>query len=115
MSRLSVHGHIKIYLGYAPGVGKTHQMLEDARDLKSRGIYVVVGFAGTHGRSDIQGLLDGFEIIRLKQTVHRGGTTDELDVDAILRRRPRVCVVDELARSTHRAPRGQSAGRMYRR
>ncbi len=99
MTHLSVGGHLKIYLGYAPGVGKTYQMLEDARELKTRGADLVIGFVEAHGRNDIRDRLNGLETVPLKRIVHRGGTAEELDVDAILRRNPRVCVVDELAHS----------------
>ena len=99
MTHLTVGGHLKIYLGYAPGVGKTYQMLEDARELKARGTDLVIGFVGSHGRSDIRDRLDGLETVPLRRIVHRGGTAEELDVDAVLRRNPRVCVVDELAHS----------------
>ncbi|MGA8308800.1 MAG: magnesium transporter [Terriglobales bacterium] len=99
MTHLTVGGHLKIYLGYAPGVGKTYQMLEDAREVKARGADLVVGWVEAHGRNDICGRLDGFETVPPKRVAHRGGNSEELDVDAILRRSPRVCVVDELAHS----------------
>jgi magnesium transporter len=99
MTHLTVGGHLKIYLGYAPGVGKTYQMLEEARDLKAHGADLVVGFVESHGRADIRDQLDGLETVPLRRIVHRGGASDELDVDAVLRRNPRVCVVDELAHS----------------
>jgi magnesium transporter len=97
MTHLTVGGHLKIYLGYAPGVGKTYQMLEDARELKARGTDLVIGFVEPHGRNDIRDRLDELEAIPLSRIVHRGGTAEELNVDAVLRRNPRVCVVDELA------------------
>ncbi len=99
MTHLTVGGHLKIYLGYAPGVGKTYQMLEDAREVKARGADLVVGWVEAHGRNDIRGRLDGFETVPPKRVAHRGGNSEELDVDAVLRRSPRVCVVDELAHS----------------
>jgi magnesium transporter len=99
MTHLTVGGHLKIYLGYAPGVGKTYQMLEDARGLKARGVDLVIGFVEAHGRNDIREQLDGLKIVPLTRVVHRGGTAQELDVDAVLRWSPRVCVVDELAHS----------------
>ena len=99
MTHLTVGGHLKIYLGYAPGVGKTYQMLEDARELKARGVDLVIGFVESHGRNDIRERLEGLQTVPLKRIVHRGGTAEELDVDAVLRRSPRVCVVDELAHS----------------
>ena len=99
MTHLTVGGHLKIYLGYAPGVGKTYQMLEDAREVKGRGVDLVVGWVEAHGRNDIRERLDGFETVPLKRVICRGGTAEELDVEAVLRRSPRVCVVDELAHS----------------
>jgi magnesium transporter len=99
MTHLTSGGHLKIYLGYAPGVGKTYQMLEDASALKARGVDVVVGFVDPHGRSDIRDKLSGLRTIPLLRVSHRGGVVDELDVEAILKWSPRVCVVDELAHS----------------
>jgi len=99
MTHLSAGGHLKIYLGYAPGVGKTYQMLEDARALRARGVDLVVGCVEAHGRSDIRERIEGLKAVPLKRVVHRGGSAEELDVDAILGLNPRVCVVDELAHS----------------
>jgi len=99
MTHLATGGHLKIFLGYAPGVGKTYQMLEDARTSKARGVDVVVGFVDTRGRADIHHLLDGLAAIPLMKITHRGGTAEEMDVDAVLKRAPRICVVDELAHS----------------
>jgi magnesium transporter len=90
-------GRLKIYLGYAPGVGKTYQMLEDARQLKAKGADLVVGFVDAHGRSDIRDRLTGLPAIPLARITHRIGTSEELDVEAVLRWSPRVCVVDDLA------------------
>jgi len=99
MTHTSVQGHLKIYLGYAPGVGKTYQMLEEARELKARGVDLVIGIAESHGRNDIRDRLEGLPAAPLKRTNHRGGTAEEFDVDAVLQLKPRVCVVDELAHS----------------
>jgi len=99
MTHLTAGGHLKIYLGYAPGVGKTYQMLEDARELKARGVDLVVAFVNSHDRNDIRHLLEGLQIVPLMRVTHRSGTTEELDVEAVLRWSPRVCVVDELAHS----------------
>ena len=99
MNHLTAHGRLKIYLGYAPGVGKTYQMLEDARELKARGVDLVIGVADPRGRNDIRHQLEALQTIPLLAITHRGGTSEELDVDAILKRSPRVCVVDELAHS----------------
>ncbi|MBZ5654377.1 MAG: magnesium transporter [Acidobacteriia bacterium] len=99
MTHITVGGRLKIYLGYAPGVGKTYQMLEDARESKARGVDLVVGFAEPHGRSEIRNRIEGLQTVPLKRIIHRGGATEELDVDAVIERKPRVCVVDELAHS----------------
>jgi len=99
MTQPTVGGHLKIYLGYAPGVGKTYQMLEDARAMQARGLRLVVGVADPHGRDDVRHLLDGLPVIPLTRVTHRGGVTEELDVEAVLKQAPQVCVVDQLAHS----------------
>jgi magnesium transporter len=99
MTHLTAGAHLKIYLGYAPGVGKTYQMLEDARELNARGVDLLVGCVEAHGRKDIRDRLADLKAIPLKQVRHRGGTAEELDVDEVLRRSPQVCVVDEMAHS----------------
>jgi magnesium transporter len=99
MTHLTAGGHLKIYLGYAPGVGKTYQMLEDARAMQARGLRLVVGVADPHGRDDVRHLLDGLPVIPLTRVTHRGGVTEELDVEAVLKQAPQVCVVDQLAHS----------------
>jgi two-component system, OmpR family, sensor histidine kinase KdpD len=89
-------GKLKIYLGHAAGVGKTFAMLEEAHRLKQAGVDVVIGWVETHGRKDTEALLDGLEIIPRKKVEHNGHTFEVLDVDAIFKRYPTVCVVDEL-------------------
>jgi two-component system sensor histidine kinase KdpD len=88
-------GHLKVFLGYAAGVGKTYQMLSEARDLKKRGIDVVVGYFEPHGRKDTIALSEGLETVPRKQIEYRGAQFEEMDTDAILRRHPEVAVVDE--------------------
>jgi len=90
-------GRLKIFLGYAPGVGKTYTMLNEARVLKKRGEDVVVGIAETHGRIETEELLKGLEVIPRRRTEYQGIVLGELDLDAILSRRPKVVLVDELA------------------
>jgi two-component system sensor histidine kinase KdpD len=90
-------GRLKIFLGYAPGVGKTFAMLNDAHVLKKRGIDVVVGFVETHKRAETEALLTGLEVLPRKKLEYRGITLGEMDIDAILARRPAVVLVDELA------------------
>jgi two-component system sensor histidine kinase KdpD len=89
-------GKLKIYLGHAAGVGKTFAILEEAHRLKAAGVDVVIGWVETHGRKDTEALLAGLEIIPRKKVEHNGHTVEVLDVDAIFKRYPTVCVVDEL-------------------
>ena len=95
--RRSQRGRLKIYLGYGPGVGKTYQMLTEAHRLKADGIDVVVGLVETHGRAQTSKLVDELEVIPRRKMEYRGITIDEMDVDAILARKPQVVLVDELA------------------
>ena len=88
---------LRIYIGAAPGVGKTYSMIEDAHALKRDGVDVVVGFVETHGRAETQAKLGDLEIIPRRKIDYRGVVLEEMDVDAILRRKPQLCVVDELA------------------
>lgn len=90
-------GRLKIFLGMAAGVGKTYAMLRAAHQLKNEGKDVVVGLVETHGRKDTAALTSGLEILPRKKIDQRGTLTDELDVEAILARRPKVVLVDELA------------------
>ncbi len=88
-------GRLKILLGYAAGVGKTFQMLTEARDLKARGVDVVVGYFEPHGRKETIALTEGLEIIPRKSVEYRGTQFEEMDTDAILARHPAVAAVDE--------------------
>jgi len=88
-------GTLKIYMGYAAGVGKTYQMLEHAHELKAKGIDVVVGYVETHGRKDTLAKTEGLEIIPRKKIEYRGALFEEMDTGAILQRRPHTCAVDE--------------------
>jgi len=90
-------GSFKIYIGLAAGVGKTYRLLQDARQFIQKGIDVVIGYAETHGREDTESLLEGLPVIPRKQIYYRGRELEEMDLDAILLRRPEVAVVDELA------------------
>jgi two-component system, OmpR family, sensor histidine kinase KdpD len=90
-------GKLKIFLGYAAGVGKTYAMLEAAQQRRAEGVDVVVGYVETHGRSETDALLDGLEIIPRQEVTYRGITLSEMDTDAILRRQPDIVLVDELA------------------
>src|SRR3954470_10223776 len=90
-------GTLRIYLGAAPGVGKTFAMLGEAHRRRSRGTDVVVGFVESHGRRRTAEQLQDLELLPRKQLTHRGVTLTELDVDAVLARHPEVVLVDELA------------------
>ena len=90
-------GTLRIYLGAAPGVGKTFAVLGEARRRQERGADVVVGLVETHDRPRTAAQLEGLEVLPRAQVTHRGVTLSELDVDAVLARRPEVVVVDELA------------------
>ncbi len=91
------HGRLKIYLGYAAGVGKTYQMLREAHQLKKRGVDVALGYIETHGRDETARLIEGLESIPRKQIAYRDITIEEMDLDAVLVRKPQVAVVDEVA------------------
>ncbi len=88
---------LKVFFGAAPGVGKTFAMLESARRLREEGVDVVVGIVETHGRTETRALLDGLEILPRREVEHRGVSLDELDLEAALRRRPALILIDELA------------------
>ncbi|MFD1929878.1 ATP-binding protein [Nonomuraea mangrovi] len=90
-------GRLRIYLGAAPGVGKTYAMLCEGRRGQERGRDVVVGFVETHGRARTATLLEGMEIVPRRTLVYRGATFTELDVDAVIARRPKIALIDELA------------------
>src|SRR5215472_17595442 len=92
-------GRLKIFLGAAPGVGKTYAMLQTAQAKRREGVDVVVGVAETHGRKETQALLRDLETVPRRRIEYKGHWLEELDLDAILRRRPRLVLVDELAHS----------------
>jgi len=95
--RPSKAGRLKIFLGMAAGVGKTYAMLEAARKQLSLGVDVVIGYVETHGRKETDALTVGLPAIPRKQVEHRGITLSEMDVDAVLARKPKLALVDELA------------------
>jgi two-component system, OmpR family, sensor histidine kinase KdpD len=106
----SKRGRLKLYVGFAAGVGKTYRMLEEAHALKKRGVDVVVGFIETHGRADTAVLLDGLEIVPLRQVEYRGVVIEEMSINQVLKRKPEVALVDELA---HTNPPGSRNKRRY--
>lgn len=90
-------GRLKIFLGAAPGVGKTYAMLEAAHERVREGIDVVAGVVETHGRRETEALLKGVDILPPRQAEYRGKTFREMDLDALIKRRPKIALVDELA------------------
>src|SRR5512143_2299275 len=90
-------GRLKIFLGYAAGVGKTFAMLEAAHQRKNEGLDVAVGYVETHKRAETEGMLEGMEVIPRASLEYRGIRLTEMDVDAILRRHPALVLVDEMA------------------
>jgi two-component system sensor histidine kinase KdpD len=90
-------GRLKIFVGAAPGVGKTYEMLQQARARKQDGYDIVVGVVETHGRMETQALLEGLEVVPRKRLEYRGQWLEEMDLDAVIARRPQIVLVDELA------------------
>jgi two-component system sensor histidine kinase KdpD len=90
-------GRLKIFLGAAPGVGKTYEMLLAAQARRREGVDVVIGVVEPHGRRETEALLEGFEAIPRRQVDYKGHLLAEMDLDAILKRRPGLVLVDELA------------------
>ncbi|WP_328834821.1 ATP-binding protein [Streptomyces europaeiscabiei] len=92
-------GQLKVYLGAAPGVGKTYRMLDEGRRRADRGADVVVAFAECHGRPHTEAMLDGLEAVPRARCAHRGAQFEEMNLAAVLARRPQVAIVDEFAHS----------------
>jgi two-component system sensor histidine kinase KdpD len=90
-------GRLKVYIGFAAGVGKTYRMLEEAHALGKRGVDVVLGFIETHGRAETAALIEGLEYLPRRKVEYRGLVLEETDVEGIIDRRPQVVVVDEVA------------------
>jgi two-component system, OmpR family, sensor histidine kinase KdpD len=99
LARSEQRGRLTVYLGAAPGVGKTYRMLQDAARRQTEGVDVVVGVAETHGRSETAALLEGLEVLPRQAIDHEGHRLHEFDIDAALERRPELILVDELAHS----------------
>jgi two-component system, OmpR family, sensor histidine kinase KdpD len=99
LARLQAHdrARLRIYIGAAPGVGKTYEMLRDAHGLRARGLDVVVGLVETYGRVDTEAQIRDLEVIPKRRIPYRSVELEEMDLDAILARKPQVVVVDELA------------------
>src|SRR6202140_231482 len=90
-------GRLKIFLGAAPGVGKTYEMLLSAQAKRRDGVDVVVGIVETHGRRETEALLDGLDVIPRREVDYKGHRLTEMDLDGLLKRRPQLVLVDELA------------------
>lgn len=97
--RRSKRGKFKVYIGMSAGVGKTYRMLMEARDLQRNGIDVKLGFIETHNRKETHALLEGLTIIPRKEVFYKGKMVEELDLEAILKDRPEIVIIDELAHS----------------
>src|SRR6266849_3678392 len=93
----SERARLRIYIGAAAGVGKTFRMLEEAHELRRQRVDVVLGLIEPHGRIETEALIDGLERLPLKRIEYRGSVFDELDVDAVIARRPAIAIIDELA------------------
>ena len=96
-SRNSGRGKLKVFLSYAAGAGKTYRMLEEAQELRKRDVDVVIGYFEPHGRKDTIEKTESLEFVSRKRMEYRGTSFEEMDTEAILRRAPAVCVVDEFA------------------
>jgi two-component system, OmpR family, sensor histidine kinase KdpD len=103
-------GRLKVYIGPAAGVGKTFRMLQEAHALKLRGVDIALGFVEPHGRAETAALVEGLEVVPRRRVEYRGVAAEEMDLDAILARKPQVAVVDELA---HSNPPGSRNARRY--
>jgi len=99
LARLKAQGQprLRIYIGAAPGVGKTYAMLQEAHALVARGMEVVIGYVETYGRRETDAQLGNLEVVPRRAIEYRGVRMEEMDVDAIIARQPQVCIVDELA------------------
>src|SRR5438477_2050452 len=102
-------GRLKVYLGFAAGVGKTYEMLQEGQRLKRRGVDVALGFIETHGRMETLAQIGDLEQVPRRRIEYRGVVLEEMDLDAILKRRPTVTLVDELAHTN--APGSRNAKR----
>jgi two-component system sensor histidine kinase KdpD len=98
-------GRLRIFVGAAPGVGKTYEMLQSAHALKKDGYDVVIGVVETHGRKETEALVVGLEVVPRQDIPYRGRTLQEMDLDAIIARRPQIVLVDELAHTNVRGSR----------
>src|SRR5215469_8859580 len=96
-AQAEARGKLKIFVGAAPGVGKTYEMLQSAQARLKAGIDVVVGFVETHGRAETEALLRGLEVVPRRRVEYRDQILEEMDLDAVIARKPKLALVDELA------------------
>jgi len=96
-ARQDAQARLRLYIGAAPGVGKSYKMLEDAHELKRQGVDAVIGFIEPHGRADTLARIGDLELVPLREISYRGVTLRDMDVEAVKARRPQVALVDELA------------------
>jgi two-component system sensor histidine kinase KdpD len=89
-------GRLKLYIGFAAGVGKTYRMLEEAHALRKRGVDIVLAYIEPHGRPETTALIDGLEVVPRRRIEYRGVAVEEMDLDAVLARRPQIVIVDEV-------------------
>src|SRR6267378_4401601 len=101
LARVKAEGRarLRVYIGAAPGVGKTYQMLEDAQQLKRQGVDIVVAIVEAHGRDETEAMIGDLERVPLRRIEYRNVTLEEMDVEAVITRRPAIAIVDELAHS----------------
>lgn len=97
LMRQRERGRLKVYIGSAAGTGKTYRMLQEAHDLRRRGVDVVVGFVEPHKRAETEAQIGNLEVVPRNKIEYRGVTLEEMDVDGVIARRPQVAIVDELA------------------
>src|SRR5262245_23861356 len=97
--RQDERARLRVYIGAAPGVGKTYQMLADAQLLKKQGVDIVIAVVEPHGRAETKEMIGDLERVPMKRIEYRGVTIEEMDVDAVIARHPEVAIVDELAHS----------------
>lgn len=106
-----IRGRLKLFLGAAPGVGKTYAMLTEAHEKRREGLDVLIGWVDTHGRRDTEALLNGLDVLA-RANVRRGAFLAEaFDIDAVIRRRPALVVIDELPHSNPPGSRHRNVGR----
>jgi len=94
---VSGRGKLKVYLGYAAGVGKTYRMLEEAQELRQKGADIVIGYFEPHGRKETIAKTEGLEVVPRRVLIYNGSQFEEMDSEAVIRRKPQIAVVDEFA------------------